>query len=632
MKNLQVQNLTLSFGERTVLENISFNLSEKSRVALMGANGSGKSTLLKAISGIIDPESLNIAVTKGASVSYLPQSDIVIEGESVYKAAEHGFDRFNSLVEELDRLGSAEASIRNAERIAQINEDLEESGYYGRKRKIERVLLGLGFSMEDMDRPVDDFSGGYQMRIALAKVLLEESDFLFLDEPTNYLDIEALTYLEGYLKSYKGGIVLVSHDQDFIDNTCNEIYSLSYGTLKVYKGNYESYLRQRQEEEAEREKAYQKQQEERERTEAFIERFRYKATKAKQVQSRVKQLEKMEEITLESKSRNVSFSFPEAPRSGDDVLMIDDLHKAYGDNVIYDHFSFIVNRTDRVAIAGRNGSGKSTLLRIIAGTDPSYTGKVRYGSNVRIGYYAQDSSESINPDNTVLEEIEGIADTKDLPKVRNMLGAFLFSGDDVMKKCSVLSGGEKSRLALLKILMHPANLLILDEPTNHLDIGTKEILLNAIRKFEGTVIFVSHDKHFISNLATRILYLNDKKCEEYNGSWDYFNYKLKEKEAKYLSETDEKKPEAKIQKSSYEEEKARKNRKKAAERKMGEIMQRIENLEREIQALISESEKPEIYSDAQKIRKVMDEKAKIEKQKEEAEEEWLLLSEEFSNE
>lgn len=633
MVNLQVSNLSLSFSDRIILSDISFSLSEKSRVALMGSNGCGKSTLLKAISNNIEAESMNIAISKGARVSYLPQSDIVPEGSNVYEAAEHGFDRFLTKVEQLRRLEEADASMKTAESISRLHEELDEGGYYSRKRKIEQVLLGLGFEMKDMARPVEDFSGGYQMRIALAKVLLEESDFLLLDEPTNYLDIDALTYLEGFIKSYSGGVVLVSHDQDFIDSTCSEIFSLERGHLKAYKGNYESYLRQREEEKAELERSYLRQREEIEKTEAFIERFRYKATKAKQVQSRIKALEKMDQIELGKNHKNVSFTFPEASRSGDDVLIIENLFKAYGDNIIYDDFSMLINRGERVAITGRNGSGKSTLLRMLAGADKDYKGLIRYGSNVKIGYYAQDSSESINPENTVLEEIESIADTRDIPRVRNMLGAFLFSGDDVLKKCSVLSGGEKSRLALLKILMHPANLLILDEPTNHLDIGTKEILLNAVKKFEGTVVFVSHDKHFISHLATRILYLNGKEREEYIGDWDYFNYKLKEKEEKFLSQKSEKKAEqSSATKSDYEADKAKKNRKKKLERELSELENIISSLEDEINALEKESMKSEVYSDSAKITKVMGEKREKEEEKNKAEERWLSITEELESE
>lgn len=628
MKNLQVHGLSLSFGERRILSDISFNLSEKSRVALMGANGCGKSTLLKAISGNMEAESMSIALSKGARISYLPQSDIVPEGKSVYDAAEHGYDRFMPALNALKKLEGMEANLKNAEMIASLHEDLAEGGYYDRKSRIEQVLLGLGFEMRDMERPVEDFSGGYQMRIALARVLLEASDFLLLDEPTNYLDIDALTYLEGFIKGYGGGVVLVSHDQDFIDSTCTEIFSLDHGKLKAYKGNYESYIRQIEEEKAEREKSYLRQKEEIERTEAFIERFRYKATKAKQVQSRIKALEKIEEIELDESSKKVSFSFPEAPRSGDDTLIIEHLSKAYGDNVIYDDFSMIINRGERVAITGRNGSGKSTLLRMIAGADKDYGGVIRYGSNVLIGYYAQDSSESINAENTVLEEIESIADTRDIPRVRNMLGAFLFSGDDVKKKCSVLSGGEKSRLALLKILMHPANLLILDEPTNHLDIVTKEILLDAVSRFDGTVIFVSHDKHFISHLATRILYLNGKEREEYIGNWDYFNFKLKEKEARFLeSGKDREKEEKTVQKSDYENDKARKNRRKKLERELEAIEERIAELEESIKALEEESMRSEVYSNASKITRVMEEKRKKEDEKAQEEERWLLITE-----
>ncbi len=634
MKSLQINSLYLSFADRKILDGISFQMDEKSRYALVGANGSGKSTLFKSVMGIIEPDDINISITKGGRISYLPQSDVVLKDESVYESAEHGYDRFIPLLREEEMIGNEieDGNEKGLFRLSEIHEELESGGYYERKRWIGSVLMGLGFEEKDFSRNVSEFSGGYQMRIALARVLLENPDFMFLDEPTNYLDIEALTWLEEYLKSYPGGIMLVSHDQDFLDSTVDTVFELFMGKLKEYKGNYSKYLVTREEEIKEREKLRERQEAEIKDKEAFIERFRYKATKARQVQSRIKMLEKIELVEVPSHLKKVHFSFPDAEPSGNDVVIVEDLHKSYGDNVIYDGISFIVNKKERLAVTGRNGKGKSTLLRILAERDHDYSGNVRLGANVKVGYFDQEAEKTIDGSNTVLEELESVADTKDLPKVRNMLGAFLFSDDDVMKKCSVLSGGEKSRLALLKILMHPYNLLILDEPTNHLDINTKEMLLEAIDKYQGTVIFVSHDKHFISKLATRILYLSEEGPEFYSGDWEYFNYKLKEKEELYQirREEREEKPAEKTT-QNYREQKEAKNRKKKLIAEIGKLELEISSIEEKIRTLSDEMSLEEVYSDRMKITKVMEEKEKLEKEKEEKEEKWMMLSEEVEN-
>ena len=634
MKSLQINSLYLSFADRKILDGISFQMDEKSRYALVGANGSGKSTLFKSVMGIIEPDDINISITKGGRISYLPQSDVVLKDESVYESAEHGYDRFIPLLREEEMIGNEieDGNEKGLFRLSEIHEELESGGYYERKRWIGSVLMGLGFEEKDFSRNVSEFSGGYQMRIALARVLLENPDFMFLDEPTNYLDIEALTWLEEYLKSYPGGIMLVSHDQDFLDSTVDTVFELFMGKLKEYKGNYSKYLVTREEEIKEREKLRERQEAEIKDKEAFIERFRYKATKARQVQSRIKMLEKIELVEVPSHLKKVHFSFPDAEPSGNDVVIVEDLHKSYGDNVIYDGISFIVNKKERLAVTGRNGKGKSTLLRILAERDHDYSGNVRLGANVKVGYFDQEAEKTIDGSNTVLEELESVADTKDLPKVRNMLGAFLFSDDDVMKKCSVLSGGEKSRLALLKILMHPYNLLILDEPTNHLDINTKEMLLEAIDKYQGTVIFVSHDKHFISKLATRILYLSEEGPEFYSGDWEYFNYKLKEKEELYQirREKKEEKPAEKTT-QNYREQKEAKNRKKKLIAEIGKLELEISSIEEKIRTLSDEMSLEEVYSDRMKITKVMEEKEKLEKEKEEKEEKWMMLSEEVEN-
>lgn len=638
MKNLQIQDITLAFGDREILKSVSFTMGEKTRAALAGANGSGKSTLLKALTGSIQADSIKYALTKDARISYLPQSDIVLPQKSVYETAEEGYERFSlilntiSELEELTQKNDARA-LSAAEKLSELHEELLDSGYYDRKARIETILLGLGFKSTDFNRLCNEFSGGYQMRIALARILVENPDFLLLDEPTNYLDIEAITWLEQYLRAFPGGVMIVSHDQGFLDGLVTEVYELFKGKLTRYAGNYTKYLETREAEIEALEKAYKRQQEEIEKTEDFIERFRYKATKAKQVQSRIKALDKIDLIEIPDHLKKLSFSFPPAPHSGNDVLISEGISKAYGDNVIYDDFSFLVSKGERLAITGRNGAGKSTLLRILAGVDSDYSGNLRDGSGVIKGYFAQDTENTMNAGNTVLEELETVSTTADQPRLRSMLGAFLFSDDDVFKKVGILSGGEKSRLALLKILLHPSNLLLLDEPTNHLDINAKEMLLKAIQSYTGTVVFVSHDKHFIKNLATRILYVTEDGPEFFQGGYDYFEYKLEEKEAQWeikRKEAKAREKEAEEKKSgalSHEEMKAKRNRIRNLEREIERITSQMEEAENKIAELSSEMERPEVYSNASKITKVMKEKEELEAKLEELEMTWLEKNE-----
>ena len=634
MRTLQVQDTTLYFGEREILRNVGFTMNEKTRAALAGANGSGKSTLLKVISGSIKADSSTLSITRGARISYLPQSDIVLPEKTVYEAAEEGYRRFESIISEIgvlenESLEGGEKALAAASRLSECHELLSESGYYERKPRIESILFGLGFGKKDLDRPAREFSGGYQMRIALARILLEDPDFLFLDEPTNYLDIEALVWLEEYLRAFDGGLMVVSHDQGFLDDMVNEVYELFSGHLTRYAGNYTEYLRRREEEIKELEKRARRQQEEIEKTEEFIERFRYKATKSKQVQSRIKALDKIDIIEIPAHLKKLSFTFPPSPHSGNDVLAVENLHKAYGSNVIYNGLSFLVRKGERLAITGRNGAGKSTLLRMIAGEDGDYTGIIRDGAGVKKAYFAQDTENYLTPSNTVLEEAESEADTKDIPGVRNLLGSFLFSDDDVFKKVEVLSGGEKSRLQLLKILLHPSNLLLLDEPTNHLDINAKEMLLDAIKAYGGTVIFVSHDRHFIRNLATRILYLSEDGPEFFDGDYEYFEYKIAEKEARFQINR-EKAPEAKSKGAlSHEESKQRRNRIKALEREVGRLSEELDSLSSEMAGIDEDIAKPENYSVPSKISSLMDAKKELERRIAEKEDEWLMKSTEL---
>lgn len=642
MKTFQVQEVTLSFGEREILKNVSFNMAEGTRAALAGANGSGKSTLLKILTDNLQADEKRISITKDARISYLPQSDIVLPSKSVYETAEEGYNRFDLIKERISdledktQLGGEEAQ-KAAEQLAILHELLLDSGYYDRRGRIEKILQGLGFKPSDFARKTSEFSGGYQMRIALARILVENPDFMFLDEPTNYLDIEALTWLEGYLKNFSGGLMIVSHDQDFLDILVSEVYELFQGKLTRYQGNYSKYIKTREEEIEALEKALKRQQDEIAKTEEFIERFRYKATKAKQVQSRIKQLDKLDIIEIPGHLKKLSFSFPPSPHSGNDVLKVENLNKAYGNNILYKDFSFLVSKKERLAITGRNGAGKSTLLRILAGVDKDFEGSVIDGAGVVKGYFAQDTENTLNLDNTVLEELETVATTADQPRLRSMLGSFLFSDDDVFKKVKVLSGGEKSRLALLKILLHPSNLLLLDEPTNHLDINAKEMLAKAISKYEGTVILVSHDKHFIKTLATRILYISEDEPEFFQGDYDYFEYKLEEKEAQWEIKKENTKKNVEIKVSthsnSYQQSKEKRNALKSLKREIDKISADLETLTKERESVVADMAKSENYSNLDKITKLSKRKDELDSLISEVEDKWLekttLLEEEY---
>lgn len=591
MGTLQVQQLNLAFGDRDILSDVSFVLSEKSRAALAGGNGAGKTTLMKIIAGLIPCDSGSITTMRGMRISYLPQSDIVFGNRSVEAEVELGYGRCLALLDrqtELETLLATASEAQNyrhlTEELHEIQESLELSGYYRRAGVIDQVLIGLGFSRTDFTRSCKEFSGGWQMRIALAKILVEAPDIMFLDEPTNYLDIEALYWLKNYLKQFPGGLMLVCHDKFFLDETVNEVYELFNGTLTRYSGNYSSYERQREEELQQLEHAYELQQAEIERTTRFIERFRYKDSKSKQVQSRVKMLEKLEPVVVPSHLKKLSFSFPPAPHSGNDVVIVNQLSKCYGSHQVINKLSFLVNKGERLAVTGKNGAGKSTLLRIIAGIDSDYFGSVRTGAGVKVGYFAQDIEHTLNPSYSVFEEAESVADTADIPRLRSLLGSFLFSGDDIHKPVSVLSGGERSRLALMKILLHPANLLILDEPTNHLDINAKEMLLAALKAYQGTLIFVSHDSYFIEHIATKILYLSEQAPEFFDGDYQYFSWKLEQKEA-VEQKIEVKKTQTVIQDAAQKrkEENRKKNRIRILKQESESLLIACSNAEAEIQ-------------------------------------------------
>lgn len=658
MAFVQFSKVSLAFGDRDILKEVSVNLSAGSKAALTGANGSGKSTLMKVMAGLLEYDSGDRAVQKDCRIGYLPQSGIVHHGCTLLQEADRAFAYGYSLHEEMEEIGSklaenpdASGAMAMLERQHEIISWLEESGWNRREVLARQTLEGLGFKPEDMERSVEEFSGGWQMRIALAKVLLEKPDILLLDEPTNYLDIEARDWLEKFLHDYTGGFLLVSHDRYFLDVTINEVYELFNGDLKRYAGNYTHYEEVRKVELQTLMARYEQQQEEIHKLEDFIRRFGYKATKAAQAQERQKMLDKIlaDKIEIPETLKKIHFSFPPAPHSGRLVLTAEGIGKTYhtagnsaseggsaaasgvAHEVLRD-LNLVVENGDRLVVAGRNGAGKTTLLRILAGHDTDYTGSFRLGAGVSVGYFSQDNAETMKGSMSMLEMLEADAPLELIPKLRDMLGAFLFRGDDVYKSIDVLSGGEKSRLALLRLLLRPVNLLILDEPTNHLDMHSKDVLLSALRDFGGTVIFVSHDRGFIESLATRVLELTPCHSREFPGTYGYYMEQL-EKESlgqadgtaaggrggvKSVGESGGTKADksAKVAANSvpvndgaasWEEQKRLKGERRKLEKEEERLMNEISQLEEKKSQLEYQLSLPTVYSDGAKSRKIQQE-------------------------
>ncbi len=535
----QLKGISLAFGARDILSDINFNLASGERIALSGANGSGKSTLMKIMAGSMKPDRGEVVRQKDARIAYLPQSGISYADSTLQEEAEQAFGELHSAAAEMESIEHEMQHLREhgpktdrlLERYQELQELIQRSGYYTRQASIDRVLTGLGFERDDRAKECAQFSGGWQMRIALAKVLLRNPDIMLLDEPTNYLDLEARNWLEEYLSGYSGGLLVVSHDRYFLDVLVQGVAEIWNGRLKRYRGNYTEYEKRRGEELESLLEAYRKQQEEIAKLEEFISRFRSNASKAQLVQSRIKTLEKIEPIEIPEGMKRIRFSFPQPPHSGREALTLSGIGKSYGDHRVLQDVDLEVRRGEKLVIAGKNGAGKSTLMRIISGKDADFDGELRYGSGIRLGYFSQDAGDRLPAERTVIQEIEEAAPTSMVPRVRDLLGAFLFRGDDVYKSVGVLSGGERSRLALLKLLLSPANLLVLDEPTNHLDMTSKDVLLDALREYNGTVLFVSHDRGFIESLATRVLELSPgARYTLFPGDYRYYLWK-KEQEA-----------------------------------------------------------------------------------------------------
>lgn len=620
---LSINHLDIRYGEKYLFRDVSVQLYEGNRIGLVGVNGAGKSTLLKIMAGVSATDDGVVNKAKSVSVGYLPQeSNELLTGKTLYEEAKGAFSTLLALQEEVnglnDKLGHLEPESDEFRQVlhrqGEIQHRLDNSEIYSMQARIEKVLLGLGFKTEDMDRSVSEFSGGWLMRLKLAKMLLEAPSLLLLDEPTNHLDLDSLTWLEEFLQSYKGAMVVVSHDRMFLDRSTTTTWEVSFGRVTTYKGNYTFYLTDKEERRTIEKAAYDNQQAQIRQTMRFVERFRAKSTKAKQVQSRLKQLDKMEMIELGEDEITMKFSFPPAPASGRDVLQVEGLTKSYDGKEVFRDADIQLQRGDKVAVVGVNGAGKSTLLKILSGNITKDSGEVRFGANVELTYFGQHQAQELAPSLSVLDTMALAAEDMTITRMRSLLGAFLFRGEEVEKKVSVLSGGEKSRLALAKMIATPANLMLLDEPTNHLDMSSQEILQEAMAQYEGTIVVVSHNRYFVDSFVNKVIEVKDGRIALHEGNVAEYLRKLEEQAERELLQSQsrvkeiekqpvaEKKDGARLSRKEQKQLEARQRQERA--KLVGPWLKQVQEAEAKIEKLEEEKDEleaimadPELYSD-----------------------------------
>lgn len=633
---ISVEGLKVEFNATPLFEDVSYVINKKDRIALVGKNGAGKSTMLKILAGLQHPTAGTVSIPRECTIGYLPQVMVLSDERTVMQEAELAFEHIFEMQADIERMNQELADRTDYEsedyqklidRFTHENDRFLMMGGTNYQAEIERTLQGLGFSRTDFDRPTSEFSGGWRMRIELAKLLLRRPDVLLLDEPTNHLDIESIQWLENFLATRANAVVLVSHDRAFLNNVTTRTIEISCGRIYDYKVKYDEFVVLRKERREQQLRAYENQQKQIEDTEAFIERFRYKATKAVQVQSRIKQLEKIERIEVDEEDNSaLRLKFVCSSRSGNYPVICEDVTKAYGDHVVFHDVNLTINRGEKVAFVGKNGEGKSTLVKCIMGEISDYTGKLTLGHNVQIGYFAQNQAQLLDGELTVFDTIDRVAVGDIRLKIRDILGAFMFGGEASDKKVKVLSGGERTRLAMIKLLLEPVNFLILDEPTNHLDMRSKDVLKEAIRDFDGTVILVSHDRDFLDGLATKVYEFGGGVVKEHlGGIYDF----LKKKQIENLNElqkspslsespTGAKKPsaaeapQASAGRLSYEEQKELNKRLKKLERRVADCEAEIEQTEAAIAILEEKMATPEgasdmsLYEQHQKLKQQLD--------------------------
>ena len=606
---IDLSNISLQFNGKYLFKDVNYRISSGDKISLVGANGTGKSSLIKIIAGQLEPESGEVIKQKRISIGYLPQDNVTYIGKTLLEEASSALNDIIELQNKekliTDSLNdpklSDEEKMDLAHQLGEVHHMLEGLDSYSAQSKVEKILFGLGFSEDDFQLLTDQFSGGWQMRIALAKILISQNDLLLLDEPTNHLDIDSLEWLINFLKSYNGGLLVVSHDKNFINQVTNRTLEIFLGRFYTFKGDYDSYLKYKNERDELISHQYEQQQKKIKETQKFIERFRYKSTKAKQVQSRIKQLEKIDLVEMPEDKNEIDIKFSTPPQSGRTPIKLVSISKFYGDKKVFEEIDFEIERGEKIAFVGPNGAGKTTLAKIIAGVIGFNSGERILGHNTIVSYYAQDVADNLDPELDIIETVDGIAEDKTIGQLRSLLGSFLFSGDDVFKKVGVLSGGEKSRVALCKILLTKANLIILDEPTNHLDYNSKLILQKALIDFKGSLILVSHDIDFLRPIVNKVVDIRKGTIKLYPGDIDYFlskrsefsdsstgsNYEIKEKKV-FSNRKDQKRIEAEIRQQKHKASK--------------DVVKSISNLESVITKLESEYKElenkladPEIY-------------------------------------